>query len=330
MSEESDVSASHQSIPVVAGRHQPAAQPSPPPWHEQYSRRPCDLPATRQTVRRDNRLLTGASLPVFSAPNCRSIGPKLNNIIEDMKLRSISCMLATETWQKESSKKFQKEVERLIEMEGMKMISKPRKYKRGGGVCIIADISKVSISPLDIPTGNLEIVWALLKPLEESIIKEIITFALYLPPKSKMKSKMNDHIVTTLHQLLTVFPRAGIMGGGDRNDWCVNQILPAIPRFQNLQHKATLNGKNLDIFLSNLGAFYSSPVVVPSVNPDNPARGKRSDHSVPVIYPLDNNRIKESTEYKVRTTRPLPDSGVRRFGKAMMEEDWKEELCLTG
>ena len=325
LSETSDVNASHRPIRVVvSGRHQPAPQSSPPPWHEEYSRRPRDLPSARQTVRRDNRLLTGASLPVFSAPNCRSIGPKLNNIIEDMKLRSISCILASESWQKESSKKCQKEVERLIEMEGMKMISKPRKYRRGGGVCIIADISKVSISHLDIPSGNLEIVWALLKPKEESIIKEIITFAFYLPPRSKMKSKMNDHIVTTLHQLLTVFPRAGIMGGGDRNDWCVNQILPAIPRFQNLQHLPTLNGKNLDVFLSNLGSFYSKPVVVPAIEPDNPSRGKRSDHSVPIIYPLDNNNMKKSKDYKLRTTRPLPDSGVRRFGQALMEEDWEE------
>ena len=65
---------------------------------------------------------------------------------------------------------------------------------------------------------------------------------------------MKDHIITTLHQLLTVFPGAGIMGGGDRNDWSVNQVLQAIKRLQNLQHKPTLNGKNLDVFLSNLGS----------------------------------------------------------------------------
>jgi hypothetical protein len=59
-----------------------------------------------------------------------------------------------------------------------------------------------------------------------------------------------------------------------------------------------------------MGSFYSKSVVVPSVEP--------------IIYPLDNNRIKESTEYKVRTTRPLPESGVRRFGQAMVEEDWEE------
>ena len=239
-------------------------------------------------------------------------------------MRGISCILASESSEKANSKAFQKEVERMVEMEGLTMISKPRKYRRGGGVCIIADTTKVTISPLDIPTGNLEIVWALIKPIQESVIKEILTFAFYLPPKSRMKTKMSDHIVTTLHQLLTRFPRAGIMGAGDRNDWDCDQILPAIPRLQNLQPLPTLNGKNLDVFISNLGPFYSKSVVVPAVEPDNPARGKKSDHSVPIIYPLNSNSIKESPIYTERTTRPLPDSGIRKFGQMIITEGWEE------
>ena len=144
-------------------------------------------------------------------------------------------------------------------LKGLKVVLKARKYRWGGGVCIIADISKVSITPLDIPTGNLEIVWALVKPLEQSIVSEILTFAFYLPPRSKMKTKLGDHIVTTLHQLLNTYPAAGIMGGGDRNDWNIDQILPAVPRLQNLQHLPTLNGKNLDVFISNLGLFLLQP-----------------------------------------------------------------------
>ena len=212
----------------------------------------------------------------------------------------------------------------MAEIEGLKLISKPRLYRRGGGVCIIADITQISISQLEIQSGNLEIVWAIVKPLQDSIIKEIITFSFYLPPKSKMKSKMTDHIVTTLHQLLTTYPRAGIMGGGDRNDWNVTPLLDAIPRFQNLQLLPTLNGKNLDVFLSNLGNFYSSSIVVPPLLPDDPTSGKPGDHSVPILYPLDNNTIKQKEEYRERTTRPLPDSGVRAFGQVIINQEWQE------
>ena len=247
-------------------------------------------------------------------------------------MRNIDCILASETWEKNANKKYQKEVERLFEMEGLRMISKARKHRRGGGVCILGNIAKISIKSLEIPTGSLEIVWALVKPLQQAVIKEIIVFSFYLPPKSKMKSKMTDHIVTTLHQLLTVYPGAGIMGGGDRNDWNVSPVLAAVPRFLNLQQLPTLNGKNLDIFLSNMAPFYATPVIVPPIQPDDPARGKSGDHSVPVIYPLDNAAIVQTKDYIERTSRPLPDSGVRIFGQLIINQDWadiKEEDTTT-
>ena len=116
---------------------------------------------------------------------CRSIFPKNQSVVEDMRMRSINCILASESWEKAASKKLQKEVERLFEIEGLKMISKARRYRRGGGVCILADIRKISINPLEIPTGNLEIIWALIKLHDESVIKEIIVFSFSMAPRSR-------------------------------------------------------------------------------------------------------------------------------------------------
>ena len=103
-------------------------------------------------------------------------------------MRSITVALCSESWEQASNKKFQKEVERLLEVEGLKMVSNPRKYRRGGGVCIVADLTKVDIQPLDIPNpNNLEVVFAIVTPKNGGIIKKIITFALYSPPRSKRK-----------------------------------------------------------------------------------------------------------------------------------------------
>ena len=72
-----------------------------------------------------------------------------------------------ESWE-QANKKFQKEVERLLEVEGLKMVSNPRIYSRGGGVCIVADLTEVDIQPLDIPNpNNLEIVFAIMTPKNE-------------------------------------------------------------------------------------------------------------------------------------------------------------------
>ena len=65
-------------------------------------------------------------------------------------------------------------------------------------------------------------------------------------------------------------------------------------------------------------------MVVPPLLPDDPASGKPGDHRVPVLYPLDNHNIQNKEEYRERTTRPLPDSGVWVFGTMMITEDWED------
>ena len=74
----------------------------PPMWYEEYVPRPASLPSTRHTVRRDARFEKCGMLPTVSVPNARSIFPKINCFVEDMKMRAISLSLISETWQKES------------------------------------------------------------------------------------------------------------------------------------------------------------------------------------------------------------------------------------
>ena len=303
---------SGQQIPTLCG-HRP---PRPPA----EGREP-----VRRVVRRDSRLEAAATLPSFSAPNCRSLGPKLNNVIEDMKMRELAVALCSETWEKADSKDFQREVERLFEIEGMKMVSEPRKYKRGGGVCILADLTQVSIQPLNVPNpDNLEIVFALIKPRKPGTIKEIITFAFYSPPRSRKKSKLIDHLVATLHGLMTAYPRAGVMGGGDRNCLDISPILAAVPRLRNIQPLPTHGGRNLDVLLTTMAPFYSAPVIIQPVGTDIPGHGVPSDHLVPAVYPVNNVTIAQTKTYTCKTTRPLPDSAVNKFGMMILEEDWKE------
>lgn len=319
---EESFSDNRKRIPVITGTA-PKTDGTCPAWHETYTPRPDNLPSARKTIRQDRRLETGAALPSFSAPNCRSLGPKLNNFQEDMQMRSIDVALCSETWEKSSNKKFQKKVENMLEMKGLKMISNPRKYQRGGGVCIIADLTKVDIQAVEVSNpDNVEAVFAIVKPKTPSEIKEIITFAFYSPPRSKKKSKLIDHLVTTIHSLLSRFPRAGVMGGGDRNCLNISPILAAIPRMQNVQQLPTLKGKNLDVLLTTMAPFYSTPIIVPPVMCDDPNKGVPSDHSTPVLYPVTRASIGKQQIYKERTTRPLPDSAIRQLGQALIKEDW--------
>ena len=106
----------------------------PPAWYEEY------IPASRHntakmnniTVKRSNKHLDGIVLPTVSVQNLRSLAPKLNNLKNDLIQREISVALCSEIWEKENCKKLKFQIEKMLEMDGLKYISTPRTQKRGG------------------------------------------------------------------------------------------------------------------------------------------------------------------------------------------------------
>ena len=72
----------------------------------------------------------------------------------------------------------------------------------------------------------------------------------------------------------------------------------------------------------NLFNYYKSPIIVPPIQPDNPNKGKPSDHSVPVCIPHTDRYTAPSRNYRIIKYRPLPDSGVRKFGEWIVTECW--------
>jgi hypothetical protein len=170
-----------------------------PPWVDVQYRRTSDMRPVRQTVRRDNKLPVCQSLPIVSVSNCRSLIPKVNNFVDDMLEREIGVALLSEVWQKANSKKHRSEIEKMLQLHGLKYISTPRLHKRGGGAAIVANLSKFSLEKIDVLINDkLEVVWGLLRPKTPAVtaIREIIVVSFYCPPKSRKKTKLMDHLVT--------------------------------------------------------------------------------------------------------------------------------------
>ena len=95
----------------------------PPPWYEEHIPRVIDLKqsqSNRKTIYRDNRLGVNESLPILSVSNLRSLWPKLNNFKIDMAERSIGAAMLSEVWEKVNLKKQQFELEKMLNMEGLK------------------------------------------------------------------------------------------------------------------------------------------------------------------------------------------------------------------
>ena len=94
-----------------------------------------------------------------------------------------------------------------------------------------------------------------------------------------------------------------------------------MPKLKQIVSLPTCNLKTLDVILTNLWQFYSVPIVVPPVPCDDPSKGVPSDHSTPVAHPLTNG-YQTKNVYKTIVTQPLPDSGIREFGRWVTAEDW--------
>ena len=75
------------------------------------------------------------------------------------------------------------------------------------------------------PNG-LEIVWGIVKPNQVTgNITKIIVCCFYCPPRSKKKTALIEHMTLTVQSLLNIYPKAGIIISGDRNDLKIDKLL---------------------------------------------------------------------------------------------------------
>ena len=171
-----------------------------------------------------------------------------------------------EVWGKKDKKKHKLEIEKMLQLEGLKYISTPRpSSKRGGGCAIVANQSLFTLEKIDvaIPT-SVEVTYGLLRTKNANAkYKEIIAVAFYSPPKSRKKMQLLDHIIATSHVLLTRFPKAVLVIGGDRNEMSITPLLDSIPKLRQIVTKNTCNGKVLDVLMINIPEQYPSPQIVP-------------------------------------------------------------------
>ena len=265
------------------------------------------------------------NLPTVAAYNMRSLFPKIGNFKIDMLERAIDVAFVSEVWELSEKKEHALEVEKMLELDGLHYLSKSRPTsKRGGGVAIITNLEKFSIKRLDISTpSNLEVIWGLLKPkCGPCRYKNIIVCCFYSPPKSRKNSKLVDHLVGTLQMLNTKYPDSGIIMGADKNSMNIAPLLNCGLRLKQIVDQATINGKILDVLITNLSSFYNSPIIAPPIGPDDPEHAKPSDHSVPVSSPHTDRYNPPHRTWKLHTYRPLPDSRLREFGQWITQEEW--------
>ena len=256
--------------------------------------------------------------------------PKIQSLKQDILERSIHLSFLQETWEQSESKSHQFEIEKMFEIDGLKYISAPRpknaKGRTYGGAAIVVNTVKYSCEKLDILVpNNLEAVWGLVKPKQATEkFGKIVACSFYSPPNKHKNSKMADHIASTLHMLCSKYPDCGIILGADKNNMDITPILNCGLKLRQIVDQNTRGCKILDILIMNTSSYYKSPIIVPPIQPDNPMTGKPSDHSVPVCIPHTDRHKPPERKYRIIKYRPLPRSGVDKFGKWIVSQSWEE------
>ena len=299
----------------------------PPAWFDEYVPIQHSRQRNVKTIRRDNKFEKVGSLPVISIPNTRSLFPKIRNFVEDLRMRSITLAICSETWHREDKKKHRNEVDRLLLSEGLKFLSAPRPGgKRGGGCGIIADMELYTLDKLEVTNEHkLEVCWGILRPKQSNCaIKQFVVCAFYCPPNSRKKEKLVTHLIVSAHRLMAKYPDCGLYIAGDKNSLNIAPILMALPRCRQVVVGNTHKEKCLDVLITNCHLLYQPAEIVPPCQPDDPAKAKPSDHLVPVLYPISGATGSVPREYKVKSTSPMPDSALREFGFWLASQNWSE------
>ena len=80
----------------------------------------------------------------------------------------------------------------------------------------------------------------------------------------------------------------------------------------------------LDPIITTMWRMYLPPITKPPLDNDQDKQGKPSDHLVVLMYPLNKQMACPVRVKKVVTSRPLPESGIKKMGLWIQEQSWKE------
>ena len=246
-----------------------------------------------------------------------------------MSERDCDILFLSEVWEQSENRKHQFKIEEMLEMKGIKYFSTPRPgAKRGGGAALAINPNKFNVSKLNISIPKpLEIVWGILRPVDPTgEIRKIILCSFYSPPNSRKNNALIDHISVTYNSLKMQHPDAGTLICGDKNSLDENKILALDPNFSQIVSQNTRKNKILSIIITDLKNFSMSPWLSPLRLFMFLGRGFPVIITVCLLCQSHLLMLKGDLRLKKTLVRPMPESGILKFGDILAKKDW---VCFT-
>ena len=102
----------------------------------------------------------------------------------------------------------------------------------------------------------------------------------------------------------------------------MSEILHSNSELTQMNTLPTRKGEILEVVISNMYAYYNSPLIIPPVSPDDPDSGVPSDHDPVVCHPNCDPDLPPKRVYKTVSYRPLPQSAIIEFGSWVTRTNW--------
>ena len=98
----------------------------------------------------------------------------------------------------------------------------------------------------------------------------MIVCSFYIPPNSRKKSALIQHISLNYYILKAQYPDSAFICGGDKNDLNVQLLLDIHPTFRQLVTQPTYRQSVLDVLVTDIGQYYLGPLSSQTTPPQHP------------------------------------------------------------
>ena len=112
--------------------------------------------------------------------------------------------------------------------------------------------------------------------------------------------------------------------GGDFNKLNITDILNSYGALKQICTEPNRRNATLQLILTDLGHLYHPPTVLPPLQVDHDKHGKDSDHCINILAPKENAQYYVKPQKKIIKFRPMPESKVLEFGRAIANQSWSK------
>ena len=259
----------------------------------------------------------------FINANARSIGPKVDSLVDCFDETGIDLAFLTETWLQDGQE-HRDLVRDISDCNNLTVLSRNRNELAGngrqyGGVALVCRNKTCTFSEFNLVNPNNYEILAAVGNVT-GVKGKIFAIAAYMPPGENLLRARNcvEYISDLISEAKRQYEDCTIVLAGDFNQWPISDISLEHPDLREAEHGPTRQERKIDKILVN---FWRSVEICQTLAPLESNTGQPSDHKMVFLQA----RFKAPVPKKVSYTyRRYSKQGADKFFDILSTQRWDE------